>query len=170
MITVIQEAFPEIQERGCVTEINEKHLYIIEDLATKKAKFVSKTAENHLHIENSCSSTYYFIQNDACVMQFEDTKQCDYVIFNNLDFYFCEIKVAIKIKTKSNHKLNAYKQLESTYKFYSDKISFSNIVLHAIIVFPSKKRIVQASSSSKRKAFKVAFNIDLKETNYIHFF
>jgi len=169
MIEKILENFPEIQERGCLSEIIEKHLYIIEDLATKKAKFVSKTAENHLHIENSYGFPYYFIQNDACVMQFEDTKQCDYVIFNNLDFYFCEIKVTKNNKTKSNHKLNAYKQLESTYKFYSDKISFSNIVLHAIIVFPSKKRIVQASKSTKRKEFKVKYKIDLREGNYIVF-
>lgn len=169
MIAVIQKAFPEIQERGCITEINEKHLYVIEDQTTKKAKFVSKTAENHLHVENSCSFPYYFIQNDACVMQFEDAKQCDYVIFNKLDFYFYEIKVTENNKTKNNHKLNAYKQLESTYKFYNDKLSFSNIISHAIIVFPSKRRIIQTSKSTKRKEFKVKYKIDLREGNYIIF-
>lgn len=66
MMEFFLKTFPEIQERGCITEINEKHLYVIENLATKKAKFVSNTAENHLHVENSCSFLHYFIQNDAC--------------------------------------------------------------------------------------------------------
>lgn len=166
MIDLIYEAFPEIE--NCLSEIINKHLFVFEDNALKKGVFVSDSEPKHLHIENKSNSNFHFIQNDDCVMNYEKGGQCDYIIFNSNDFHFIDVKVAKS--GLANHRKKAYNQIENTFKYYSKKIDFSNsLTLHGLVCFPSKRRIVNASESSKRKEFKSKYNIDLKIGNYILF-
>ena len=101
-------------------------------------------------------------------MNNEKGGQCDYVVFNSIDLHFIDIKVAKD--GFANHKKKAYKQIENTFKFYDDKLDFPNdLLLHGLVCFPNKKRIIKPSESTKRKEFKTKYNIDLTIGNYILF-
>jgi hypothetical protein len=164
MINLLREAFPQI-EIDCLTTINDKHTFVFE---AEKALFVTDKEKHHLHIENKTNEEFYFIQNDDCIMKKVRGGQCDYVICNNQSIYFTELKVATG--NLANHRKDAYSQLENTFKYYSNLIDFSTIEnLNALVCFPSTRRIVKASTSTKRKEFKVKYRLNLKEGNYISF-
>ncbi|MEN9909865.1 MAG: hypothetical protein RLZZ540_3014 [Bacteroidota bacterium] len=164
MINKLKAAFPQI-EIDCLTTINDKHTFIFE---AEKAVFVTAKDKFHLHIENKMNTEYYFIQNENCVMKTVKGGQCDYVICNNHSVHFTEIKVAKG--NNANHRKDAYNQLENTFKYYSNLIDFTSIEnLNALVCFPRPRRIVRASASTKRKEFKVKYNLDLQESNYISF-
>lgn len=164
MINQLREAFPQI-EVDCLTTISDKHTFVFEN---DTAVFVSDKDKYHLHIENKTNTEFYFVQNDDCVMKTVKGGQCDYVICNNQSIYFTEIKVAEG--NFANHRKDAYTQLENTFKYYSKLIDFSTIDdLNTLVCFPSPRRIVKASASTKRKEFKVKYRLNLKEGNYISF-
>lgn len=164
MIIQLREAFPQI-ETNCLTAITDKHTFVFE---AEKGKFVSSKDKYHLHIENKTNTEIYFIQNDDCVMKTVKGGQCDYVICNNQNICFTEIKVAKG--NKANHRKDAYDQIENTFKHYFNLIDFSTIEnLSALVCFPSPRRIVKASASTKRKEFKVNYRLNLQEGNYISF-
>lgn len=163
MIQHLKEAFPEI-EANCLKTITDKHTFVFE---AETVLFVSAKEPWHLHIENKSNDEFYFIQNDDCVMKKVKGGQCDYVICNNQDVFFTEIKVAKG--NQANHRKDAYSQLENTFKHYSNLIDFDSYSLNAIVCFPSKRRIVKASTSTKRKEFKNAYKLNLIEGNYIAF-
>ena len=164
MIDQIQEAFPNIEEE-CLTIINDKHVFIFED---DKAVFVTAKEKRHLHIENKTNDSFYFIQNDDCVMKYEKGGQCDYIILNNENIYFTEIKVAKK--NFANHRKDAYSQIKNTFTFYNKKIKFNTDQnLYAFICFPSPRRTINVSALTKRKEFKENYGLNLIEGNYISF-
>lgn len=168
MIHQLREAFPEI-EVNCLKTITNKHTFVFENQILKKGVFVNANENFHLHIENKTNSYFYFVQNDDCVMKSVKGGQCDYVIGNNQSLFFTEIKVATG--NLANHRKEAYLQLENTFKYYSKKINFeNNFHLNALICFPKKKRIApQPSKSTKKKEFKIKYQINLEEGNYILF-
>ncbi|NRS89485.1 hypothetical protein HNQ02_002414 [Flavobacterium sp. 7E] len=164
MINQLREVFPNI-EVDCLNSILDKHTFIFE---ADTVLFVNVQAPWHLHIENKTNNEFHFIQNDDCVMKTVKGGQCDYVICNNQSVYFTEIKVAKG--NMANHRKDAYGQLANTFKFYSNLIDFKSIEsLNALVCFPSPRRIVKASASTKRKEFKVNYKINLQEGNYILF-
>lgn len=164
MINQLRAAFPQI-EVNCLKTIVNKHTFVFE---AEKGIFVTGKDRYHLHIENKTNSEYYFIQNDDCVMKTEKGGQCDYVICNNHSVHFTEIKVAKG--NKANHRKDAYDQLENTFKYYSNSIDFKSIEnLNALVCFPTPRRIVKPSASTKKKEFKVKYRLDLQEGNYISF-
>ncbi len=166
MIDLIKNVFPEIE--NCITTFDDKHIYVFEENNLKKGVFVNKFNISHLHIENKTNSNFHFIQNDDCVMSNVKGGQCDYVIFNSKDFHFVDVKVAKG--SIANHSKKGYSQIENTFKYYSNKIIFSeNCLLYGLVCFPSKRRIIKSSESTKRKEFKLKYKIDLKIGNYILF-
>lgn len=168
MINQIQEAFPHIIENVCLNSINDKHTFIFEDKEQNKGIIVSDKDNYHLHIENKTKYYFHFLQNDDCVMKNIKGGQCDYVIFNNQSIYFTEIKIAAG--HLANHRKNAYDQIENTFKFYSREINFVNdYIVNALVCFPTKRRIVKPSESTKKKEFKIKYQIHLQIGNYILF-
>ena len=165
MINQIQEVFPNID--SCQSILNGNHTFIFEDNELNKGVFVSDKEKYHLHIENKTKTSFHFIQNDDCVMINVKGGQCDYIIFDSKDFYLIDVKVAKG--NFSNHRTDAYSQIQNTYKFYSKKIDFINTNMFGLVCFPSKRRIIKPSASTKRKEFKTRYKIDLKEGNYILF-
>lgn len=164
MINQLREAFPQL-EVDCLTTITDKHTFVFE---AEKGIFVSDKDKYHLHIENKTNIEFYFIQNDDCLMKTVKGGQCDYVFYNNQSFCFTEIKVAKG--NLANHRKEAYYQLENTFKYYSKLINFSTIEnLYALVCFPSSRRIIKASASTKRKEFKVKYRLNLQEGNYFSF-
>lgn len=163
MIQHLKEAFPAI-EANCLKTITDKHTFIFE---AETVLFVTVKEPWHLHIENKSKNEFYFVQNDDCVMKKVKGGQCDYVICNNKDVFFTEVKVAKG--NQANHRKDAYSQLENTFKYYSKLIDFDPYSLNAVVCFPSKRRIIKASASTKRKEFKDAYNLNLIESNYISF-
>jgi hypothetical protein len=168
MIAQIKSAFPHILENSCLTSINKKHTFVFEDNHRNTGIFVSDVEKHHLHLENRSDNYVHFLQNDDCVMKTEKGGQCDYVVFNENQIHFIDVKVAKS--NFQNHRKGAYEQIENTFKFYSKKIAFSaDYYLHGMVCFPTKRRIIRPSKSTKRKEFKIKYNIDLKEGNYILF-
>lgn len=163
MIQRLREAFPNI-ETSCLKTITVKHTFVFE---AEAVLFVTVKEPWHLHIENKSKDEFYFIQNDDCVMKKVKGGQCDYVICNNKDVFFAEVKVAKG--NQANHRKDAYSQLENTFKYYSNFIDFDTYSLNAVVCFPSKRRIIKASASTKRKEFKDSYNLNLIESNYISF-
>lgn len=163
MIQNLRKAFPGI-EKNCLKIINDKHTFVFE---ADEVLFVSSKDVWHLHIEDKSKSDFYFIQNDNCIMKTVKGGQCDYVICNNQEVFFTEVKVAKG--NQANHRKDAYSQLENTYKHYSNLIDFEAYSLNAVVCFPTKRRIVKASASTKRKEFKDSYKLNLIESNYILF-
>jgi hypothetical protein len=164
MIDRLKIALPEVIE-NCISLIENKHTFVFED---DKAIFVSAKDKFHLHIENQSKTSFHFIQNDDCVMKNIKGGQCDYVICNQKTIYFIEVKVAIG--NLANHRKDAYNQIENTFKHYSKKIIFANDHnLNALVCFPSKRRTIKASESTKKKEFKLNYKINLHIGNYILF-
>ncbi|MCU4188943.1 hypothetical protein M9Q43_07170 [Flavobacterium sp. HXWNR29] len=161
--------FPEIIENGCLKSINNKHSFIFDDNETKKGVFVTAHDKFHLHVEKNHSKSLNFIQNDSCVMNSDNGKQCDYVLFDNEKVCFSEIKATKE--NLSNRRKDALKQLENTIKFYFENNLFKNYQSkNALITFDNNKRIApQASKSTKTKEFKVKYDVNLNEGNYILF-
>jgi hypothetical protein len=151
---------------NCLNTIRDKHTFVYEDKDLNRGRFVTSQEQYHLHIENQANESFYFIQNDGCVMNNVRGGQCDYIILNSISIYFTDVKVA-KGNYK-NHRSDAYKQIENTYKHLVKRIDFpEHFNLHALVCFPSPRRIVKASASTKRREFKEYYNIDLQEGNYI---
>ncbi|KAF2515179.1 hypothetical protein [Flavobacterium foetidum] len=163
MIPRLREAFPEIEE-NCLKTITDKHTFVFE---SNPVLFVTVKEPWHLHIENKSNDEFYFVQNDDCVMKKVKGGQCDYVICNNKDVFFTEVKVAKG--NQANHRKDAYSQLENTFKHYSSLIDFNPYSLNAVVCLPSKRRIIKASASTKRKEFKDLYKLNLIESNYISF-
>jgi hypothetical protein len=165
MIQHLRGAFPDIEAKNCLKTITNKHTFVFE---SETVLFVSSKEPWHLHIENKSIAEFYFIQNDDCVMKTVKGGQCDYVICNNQNIFFIEVKVAKG--NQANHRKDAYSQLENTFKYYSNLIDFGNSYnLNAVVCFPNKRRIVRSSKSTKRKEFKDSFKLNLIESNYISF-
>lgn len=171
MIASLLEFFS--SRETCVTEISNKHSFVYEHPDLKKGVFVKANEIHHIHIQNELDINYFFIQNDDCVMINEKGGQCDYVIFNNVKLHFVEVKA-----TDSNlkvHKQKMYKQLENTFKFYKFFLEkFEN--RFALACFENinhrgytKRKIPQSSKSEKKLLFKMKYNIELLEGNYIKF-
>jgi hypothetical protein len=118
MIQSLKKAFPDI-EANCLKTIKDKHTFIFE---ADPVLFVKAKEPWHLHIENKLKTEFYFIQNDDCVMKKVKGGQCDYVICNNKDVFFTEVKVAKG--NQANHRKDAYSQLENTFKYYSKLMDF----------------------------------------------
>lgn len=168
MIVAIQEAFPHIIENICLNTIKNRHTFVFEDNHLNKGIFVSDAEKYHLHIENTSNDFFHFLQNDNCVMKTVKGGQCDYVILNSNCLHFVDAKIAQG--NFSNHRKEAYNQIENTYKYYSERINFNDDYnLYGMVCFPTKRRIVQPSRSTKRKEFKIKYSIDLREGNYILF-
>jgi Holliday junction resolvase-like predicted endonuclease len=156
---------------SCRTEIVDKHTFVYEDEISKKGVFVQDNEVYHVHIENLRKESFHFIQNDDCVMKSIKGGQCDYVVFNNENIHFVEVKATNQnLKT---HKQKLYKQLENTFKYYkgfTEKFETK----HALVCFESinprgyvKRKIPQSSNSEKKVLFKMLYNIELVEGNYI---
>ncbi|GGE95007.1 hypothetical protein [Flavobacterium limi] len=163
MIQHLKEAFPNI-EASCLKTITDKHTFVFE---AETVLFVTSKDSWHLHIENKLKTECYFVQNDDCIMKKVKGGQCDYLICNDKDVFFTEVKVAKG--NQANHRKDAYSQLENTFKHYSKLINFDSYSLNAVVCFPSKRRIVSASKSTKRKEFKDSYKLNLIESNYISF-
>jgi len=171
MIAEFNNLFP--LKNLCCTEIFDKHKFVYDDEALKKGVFVVAHKLYHIHIENNINESYHFVQNDNCVMLSEKNGQCDFVIFNSNKIHFIEIKATED--NKANHRKKIYKQLESTFKYYKEFLENFE-TKEALAVFESvnprgftKRRIPQSSKSEKKVLFKIKYNIELFEGNYIKF-
>lgn len=160
-------------EISCVIKIVHKHTFVYEDPISKKGVFVNADVIHHIHIENENDEGFYFVQNDDCVMINERGGQCDYIVFNNKELHFVEVKATNEnLKT---HKKKLYKQVENTFRYYKDFLDiFEN--KFALVCFESvgprgytKRKIPQASKSEKVILFKLKYNVNLQEGNYIKF-
>lgn len=171
MIIDFLEVFP--SKDSCINLISEKHIFVYEDSTSKKGIFVKANEVHHIHIQNDIDDDCFFVQNDDCVMISEKGGQCDYVIFNSEKLYFVEVKATdANLKT---HKQKMYKQLENTFKFYKNFLEkFEN--KFALACFENinprgftKRKIPQSSKSEKKLLFKMKYDIELLEGNYIGF-
>ncbi|SIR25126.1 hypothetical protein [Chryseobacterium sp. RU33C] len=159
------------QKDLCILEILDKHTFIYEDEVSKKGVFVQDNEIYHIHIENLKRENFHFIQNDDCVMKSVEGGQCDYVVFNNEHLHFVEVKATNQnLKT---HKKKLYRQLENTFKYYKGFMEKFE-AKHALVCFESinprgyvKRKIPQSSNSEKKVLFKMLYNIELVEGNYI---
>lgn len=169
MIDDLLSSFPNIISNGCLKNIENEDSYIFENTEIKQGVFVTVNQKYHLHVQKTSNRNLYFIQNDDCVMNSDDGKQCDYILFNDNTVFFCEIKATNK--NLSKRRKEALKQIENTIKFYFKKELFINHERkNALITFDNKKTIApQASKSTKRKEFKVKYDVNLDEGNYILF-
>jgi Holliday junction resolvase-like predicted endonuclease len=174
MIESFLEVFPSREK--CVTEISNKHSFVYEHPDLKKGVFVNDNEIFHVHIENDSFENYHFVQNDDCVMKSVKGGQCDYVVFNKEIIHFIEVKASKgTLKTISSLKKDVYKQLENTFKFYMDFLEkFEN--RFALACFENvnhrgytKRKIPQSSKSEKKLLFKMKYNIELLEGNFIKF-
>ncbi|WP_294286701.1 hypothetical protein [uncultured Chryseobacterium sp.] len=171
MINEFLNVFPD--KEVCVNEIFEKHKFVYDHQVLKKGVFVNGDEIFHVHIENNTKENYHFVQNDECVMLSIKGGQCDFVLFNSGVIHFVEVKATND--NLSTHKKKIYKQLENTFKYYSEFLDKFDL-RYALACFEAvnprgytKRKIPQSSKSEKKVLFKTKYSVDLSEGNYIVF-
>ena len=100
-------------------------------------------------------------------MKNENSKKCDWVIYENKKIFFVESK-DVKPRNRSKERKDAIKQLITTIEFYNSKIDLNSLSIFSQICFQSKSRVIKAGDQARKVLFK-QYNSEFSEGNFIKF-
>jgi hypothetical protein len=158
--------FPNLEKDICY-KILKDSVYYLEDVKDAITRFKFKEEYWNLCIENYNSKEILLLENDSSVMKNEDSKKCDWVLFENNKLYFVESK-DVKLSSRNKERGDAIKQLIATIEFYNSTIDLSTTKLFSQICFKSKSKIIKTGDQARKKIFS-QYNSDFTEGNYISF-
>lgn len=144
---------------------------IIKIVETHDAKCIidnASTKENFLVI-NDNRKDINFVAIDKCVFDDNAHKKCDFVLFDNAEFSFIEIKDTDtdNASNRTKYLKKAYDQLEEVIVRFKAVLNFNGYALEAIIAFRDRPTVplALASNTAKRTLFLLTYNVDLKIGN-----
>ena len=158
--------FPDLEKDVCY-KILENSVYYLEEIKDSIVQFKSEEEYWNLCLENENSKEILFLENEYSIMKNEDSKKCDWAIFENNNIYFIESK-DVKPRNRSKERKDATKQLIATIKFYNSKIELDSVNIFSQICFQSKSKIVKAGDQARKVLFK-QYNSEFSEGNLIKF-
>ncbi|MFC7774191.1 hypothetical protein [Flavobacterium sp. GCM10027622] len=159
------EQFLNSFDDNCHKILNEE-VYYLEDVKDNETNFVEQDDYWNLCIENKNSKKIILLENEFCVMKNENSKKCDWALFEADNLFFIESK-DVKPRNRSKERKDATKQLISTIEFYGSKIDLTTLNLHALICFKSKAKIIKSGDQARKALFKETYNADYFEANLI---
>jgi len=140
--------------------------FIYDDNINNFPLFVEEAQKWNLKIENNSTNQVDFFQNDACIMRDNKFKKCDWICFNQNNFYFIEAKDVKPSSRKKERKVSKEKFID-TLEFYK-KYSFpTNMKKFAVLNFRNIRLV--NSSNNTNKAFYKDLGLEYLETNFIEF-
>ena len=158
--------FQNLEKNICYKTLNNS-IYFFEDIKDDITRFKLESEYWNLCIENFNSKEFLLLENEFCIMKNENTKKCDWVIFENNNLYLVESK-DVKPRNRNKERKDAIKQLITTINFYSSKIDLSELTIFCQICFKSNSRIIKTGDQARKILFR-QYNSEYTEGNYITF-
>jgi hypothetical protein len=158
--------FPNLERNICYKTLNNS-IYYLEDIKDDITKFKSEEEYWNLCIENFNTKEFLLLENEYSIMKNENTKKCDWVIFENNTIFFIESK-DVKPRSRNKERKDAIKQLIATINFYQSKIDISKLTIFSQICFKSNSKIIKTGDQARKILFK-QLNSEFTEGNYITF-
>ena len=168
MLNQIKANFVKCVSNNCSETRNDTIIKIIETHNSKCIIDNNSTLENFLVINNS-KKDINFVAIDKCVFDDNAHKKCDFILFDNSEFSFVEIKDTdnAKISNRTKHMRKAYDQLEEVIIRFKAVLDFNGYNLEAIIAFRDRPTVplALASNTARRTYFLLTYNVDLRIGN-----
>lgn len=158
--------FPDLQKDVCY-KILENSIYYLEEVKDSTTQFKSEEEYWNLCLENDNLKEILLLENEHSIMKNEDSKKCDWVLFENDTLYLIESK-DVKPRNRRKERNDAAKQLIATIEFYKSKIDLDSISIFSQICFQSKSRVIKAGDQARKVLFK-QYNSEFSEGNLIKF-
>jgi len=158
--------FPDLQKDVCY-KILENSVYYLEEVKDSITQFRSEEEYWNLCLENDNLIEILLLENEQSIMKNEDSKKCDWVLFENDKLYLIESK-DVKPRNRRKERNDATKQLIATIEFYKSKIELDSISIFSQICFQSKSKIVKTGDQARKVLFK-QYNSEFSESNLIKF-
>lgn len=158
--------FPDLKKDVCY-KILENSVYYFEEIKDSPAQLKTEEEYWNLCLENENLKEILFLENENSIMKNEDSKKCDWSIFENNNIYFIESK-DVKPRNRSKERKDATKQLIATIEFYKSKINLDSISIFSQICFQSKSKIIKTGDQARKVLFK-QYNSEFSEGNLIKF-
>lgn len=158
--------FPDLKKDVCY-KILGNSIYFLEEIKDSIVEFKSEEEYWNLCLENENLKEILFLENENSVMKNENSKKCDWVIYENKKIFFVESK-DVKPRNRSKERKDAIKQLITTIEFYNSKIDLNSLSILSQICFQSKSRVIKAGDQARKVLFK-QYNSEFSEGNFIKF-
>ncbi|MDY0987217.1 hypothetical protein SOM12_07310 [Flavobacterium sp. CFBP9031] len=158
--------FPDLKKDVCYKTLNDS-LYFFEEIKDSIVVFKSEEEYWNLCLENESLKEILFLENEYSVMKNENSKKCDWVIYENKKIFFVESK-DVKPRNRSKERKDAIEQLITTIEFYNSKINLNSLSIFSQICFQSKSRVIKAGDQARKVLFK-QYNSEFSEGNFIKF-
>lgn len=152
MREAIENAFPQVENGGCIEVVSESVFFIFDSATEPKRCFIRKVDSDPIHftIRNPESRDIHFLAIDKCIFQDGDSSRCDCAVFHDKEFNFIEISESKKLHRNEKRK-KALSQLANTVDlFRASDIQFTADV-NAIVCFVGKN-IFPARNSQNNEA------------------
>lgn len=160
------ENFPNLEKDICY-KILQNPIYFLEEIKDSIIEFKSEEEYWNLCLENENSKEILFLENEYSIMKNENSKKCDWAIYENKKIHFIESK-DVKPRNRRKERNDATEQLIATIKFYNSKIDLSSVSIFSQICFQSKSRVIKAGDQARKVLFK-QYNSEFSEGNFIKF-
>lgn len=158
--------FPDLEKDICF-KILENRIYYLQEIKDSTVQFKTEEEYWNLCLENEKLKEILFLENEYSIMKNEDSKKCDWVLFESDNLYFIESK-DVKLRGRTKERIDATKQLIATIEFYKTKIDFNTVKIFSQICFKSNSKIVKAGDQARKVLFK-QYNSEFSEGNLIIF-
>lgn len=158
--------FSDLEKDVCY-KILDNSVYYLEEIKDSTVQLKTEEEYWNLCLENENLREILFLENEYSIMKNEDSKKCDWVIFENNNIYFIESK-DVKLRGRKKERIDATKQLITTIEFYKTKIDLDTVTIFSQICFKSNSRIVKAGDQALKVLFK-QYNSEFSEGNLIKF-
>ncbi len=171
----IEAAFPIIKKNKCLEMVDAIEFWIFDSNLEKRCfiQISPNEEEKQFKVLNPSGNSISFLAIDKCVFLDDDSiKRCDFAIYDDMSFYFVEIKI-VKAKNRKSERFDMYLQLASTIENFINKdVDFGNRKILAILSFPKGSLtypLFQSRSMEKTIEFLDNYNAILLEGNEITF-
>lgn len=158
----------ELTESNCYYPLNQGIYFIYDDELNNVPNFLSENDRWNLKIVNDSENVINFLQNDGCLMIQNEMKKCDWICFDQNDFYFIEAK-DVKPKSRSSQRNDAIKKFDATIPYFLNLYpNLVNMRLFVIMNFRSSN-LTNAANKAKAAYFEDKYNAKYIETNILEF-
>jgi len=163
LLDAFQSAFPSSVSNGCLSKESNSLFAIFDPPAEQnlKCEITLDTTKGQFHVNNPKQEELYFLAIDKCLFDSKNDSRCDCALFNDLLFYFIEIK-DVKTNKRAEARKKAISQLEETIKQFQEKVDFTNIQKIAIVALTFEKDWPVAKPRKQNDSF--LFELRYKST------
>lgn len=125
MRKLIEQAFSQSVENGCLRTLNDGEFCIYDTDAKQCAIQTDPVGLKHFTVENPTRRAIHFLAIDHCLFSDKDVTRCDCAVFDEKTFCFVEIKETDTAARRSAHYNKAKDQLKMTIRHFQERMTFT---------------------------------------------